>query len=223
LAAQTAVSTSAASTEASSVVLADKSPDISAASRNAVPPVEVAQSFRRLDEIGKGDLSLQDSRLPAKRVLASFQVKQMGQEIQIIDQDNSVYTGYVLPAGDLLESVSAEKKAQAPPSSRAFRLYSDSSLQNLTNTSSLQGLAFRVTGTNSSLNQRVVFSGNLIWLGLTNAGFSGRMQIAGGAVGGLGGGGVASGSALSTASHISGKVTVGDGQEFEIEAVYAKP
>jgi hypothetical protein len=222
LAAQTTAPTSAALTE-SRTVSADKIPEISGTSTNAVHPAEVAQSFRRLDEIGKGDLSLQDGRVPAQIVLASFQVKQTGQEIQIIDQDNSVYTGSVLPAGDLLKSALAAKKAQAPPSSRAVGLYSDSSLQNVTNTASLQGLAFRVTGTNSSLNQRVVFSGNLIWVGLTNAGFSGKMQIAGGAVGGLGGGGGASGSAVPTASHVSGKVRIGDGQEFEIEAVYAKP
>jgi hypothetical protein len=225
-----AVPSAAPSTEARPAVLAESIAEIPTSSTNALHTVELAQNFRRLDTARTDALGLQDGRAPAQVVLASFQVKQVGQEIQIVDQDGSVYSGYVVPAGASLKSAPLEKEAQAATSSGASRLYSESSSQSVAGMPSSQSLAFRVTGTNSSLNQRVVFSGNLTWLGRTNDAFSARMRNAGGVVGGLAGGGgggapvssVTPDSSIATASHISGNLIIGDGPELEIQAVPAK-
>jgi hypothetical protein len=95
----------------------------------------------------------------AQRVLTSFNVEQAGRELRVIDSDGSVYAGPVqstnTPAGAVsqdgrglnnqavskkgLQSRFAAQESEAPP----------------------LGSSFQLTGTNKTLNRRVVFAGVL--------------------------------------------------------------
>ena len=94
-------------------------------------------------------------------VLASFRVEQSGGQLRVIDSDGSVYSGYVVAAA----------RGSAIP-----KLAEDSSLSNAaasvsaslpTNSFDFYGavppreFSFRVSGTNLTLNQMVVFTGDL--------------------------------------------------------------
>ena len=96
-------------------------------------------------------------------VLASFAVEQNGRAMRIVDSDGSVYSGYVQ-----LEPASARVAADsitdfgAAPLNRAKE-----SLDKAPLADSAQNYSFRVSGTNRSLRQSVVFAGNLV--AITNA------------------------------------------------------
>lgn len=108
----------------------------------------------------------------AAPVLASFRTEQTGNRLRVIDADGSVYTGVLAAA------------ARGQVSNGAV--------------SPVQSRSFRVTGTNITSRQRVVFTGRLVLGALSQAAVS--STVAGGAVdvsgnttgagsGGLGGGG----------------------------------
>lgn len=88
----------------------------------------------------------------APAVLAAFQMEQNGGEIRVVDQDGSVYNGTVeltnaafAPAPAAGQNLSFAKEAQVPDAAGA----------------SVQNYYFRVSGTNRSLQQNVMFTGNL--------------------------------------------------------------
>ncbi|HMP83626.1 MAG TPA: hypothetical protein PKA41_13075 [Verrucomicrobiota bacterium] len=102
-------------------------------------------------------------------VLNSFQVEQLGDELRVIDEDGSTYSGNILVAGVRFQSAPPSgagggndgglgkhrdeiKKTEASKDSTA----SESRLQ------SDQNFYFRVAGFNNTLRQNVVFEGNLI-------------------------------------------------------------
>ena len=111
-------------------------------------------------------------------VLNSFVVEQDGAQLRFIDADGSVYEGALLagdagtvrtPArlasGDKLDDT---KKQKAAPS-RSLNTPKAAALQTAENAQRIQGEAagyqnssFRVTGTNLSVNQKVVVNGNFI-------------------------------------------------------------
>jgi len=102
---------------------------------------------------------------PMPQVLASFQFEQNGRQLRIVDADGSVYEGEIgSPAGGLQEVREADGQ-----SALAFK----KTVPTQTSTGRDQilpagGVAaidpdsvFRVTGTNRTLNQLVIFTGNL--------------------------------------------------------------
>ena len=95
-------------------------------------------------------------------VLVSFQVQQSDQNLRVVDQDGSVYSGYWRAAGapDQNQKV-AGSPAAAPPAATTglpeadTRAYKDQQ-------PAAQNYFFQVVGTNQSLKKIVVFNGNFI-------------------------------------------------------------
>jgi hypothetical protein len=119
----------------------------------------VVQSFSQADF---GTKAKADSKNGAASVLLSFQVEQNGNEMKIIDHDGSVYTGSWHLA-DTLPRVrspksedSSSSKLQVEPERKSGEKVSAT----LQDTGS-QAFLFTVAGTNRSLKQRVVFTGNV--------------------------------------------------------------
>ena len=184
-----------------------------AKSEAAAPQSVTAQHFYRLNLPANSPRAAVAS--PAL-VLASFRVEQKGDQLRVVDGDGSVYTGAVqvaraegVPYG--LEAATAQNK-------------SDAFLEDRTRAASAVGnYFFRVTGTNRNLKQNVVFTGNFI--PLTN---TAPRQTNVGSVGGT----IAaarraapepSGPPVSLLNaRISGKVTIGDQKEIEVNAAPAK-
>jgi hypothetical protein len=128
-----------------------------------------------------------DGQLRAKKilspVLASFQVEQSAQNLRVVDQDGSVYSGY-WRAADVPErdQKSSQLMPTTPPTAATglpeadARAYKDQQ-------QAVQNYIFQVTGTNRSLKQNVVFNGNFMALtngvpliqmnGFANNGFAG--------------------------------------------------
>jgi hypothetical protein len=168
-----------------------------------------------------------DKAMPAKAVLASFQVEQTGSQLRIVDGDGSVYSGYVQPVGAALRARSA--KLEAPAAAATTRapggaLAPTTSSSLTSDQPASQNYAFRVAGTNRSLNQKVVFTGNL--LTATNLASSlpaVTNQSVGGGLGGSQNAPAQQGLLPLLNSQISGKVVIGTGKAVEINALPANP
>jgi hypothetical protein len=184
-------------------------------------------------------------------VLANFQVQQNGREMRVVDEDGSVYSGYVQtdvtdmqkqPALDMVPSASSPampaapsagfqagaahasiaKRQQLAPTGQTPALYGGNAGTNQAALQAAQNYSFRVAGTNRSLNQNVIFTGNL--LAITNqAPFMQQSNFT-----------VANGDVMQVVpagqlpsqlplfnSRISGKAVIDDHREIEINAVPA--
>jgi hypothetical protein len=134
------------------------------------------QRFVQMAGPSKNKVSAKPSA--ADFVLNSFVVEQDGAQLRFIDADGSVYEGALL-AGDAgtvrtLDRVASgdkldDTKKQKAAASRSLNSPKAASLQTAENTQRIQGEAagyqnssFRVAGTNLSVNQKVVVSGNFI-------------------------------------------------------------
>lgn len=119
-------------------------------------------------------------------VLDEFVVQQNGNALKIVDRDGSVYDGYVQSASGEATGTNwhyffADKraKAEAPTEESPATVVSASSATagsvrrdagSEQQSTDAQNLFFRVEGTNRSLQQRVVFTGNLIQNSFIEAG-----------------------------------------------------
>jgi hypothetical protein len=201
--------------------------DSAAAVRKEPGSISATQWFAQTVQSPKTKSSLADKAAPAHPVLAAFQVEQAGHELRIVDGDGSVYSGYLQIAGTARRRSSV--KSEAPAAARSSRplgaVLEEKSTASLdADQPAPQTYFFRVTGTNRSLQAKVVFTGNL--LAATNLALfqpaTNDLKLGGG----LGG---ARGVALQPDllpllhSRISGKVVVGSGQAVEINAMPAAP
>jgi len=116
-------------------------------------PAEVSQSFPFSNQIA----------IPVTNALASFTVEQNGADLKVVDADGSVYTGQLLLAG--AESRNPAASSQIVPNTAVgntanygLRGQANAPAQALNQNQ----LNFRVEGTNRSLNQNVVFTGNFV-------------------------------------------------------------
>ena len=89
----------------------------------------------------------------AAPVLASFQVEQSGGQIRVVDEDGSVYSGYL----QLTNAPSA-----APPAADQSLAPATANADQKTPPPAEQNYYFIVSGTNRSLNQAVLFTGNVV-------------------------------------------------------------
>jgi len=99
----------------------------------------------------------------ASPVLATFQLEQAGDQLRVIDSDGSTYTGAITPpaAGAFYEAKVELKggpvtKTDDRTAARAISAEGDLAYQ------PGQNYFFRVTGTNRTLRQPVVFAGNIL-------------------------------------------------------------
>ncbi len=123
-------------------------------------------------------------------VLNEFAVEQVGGEMQIVDADGSIYRGTLqeqsldqaMPsgAGQVFLRSRAGEAAPAAAVQAPVRAGTDLAPQFL---NAAQNYSFRVVGTNLSLKQKVVFTGNFVGiqsqdvLGTTNAVPTGQTQV----------------------------------------------
>jgi hypothetical protein len=103
---------------------------------------------------------------PMPNVLTTFQLEQSGQQLRIVDADGSVYEGGFLTAAKLSDEVAAKAETDTAEG-RKNVVATQAANQELgvlasNRPAAPQSFAFRVVGTNRSLNQMVVFTGNLL-------------------------------------------------------------
>ncbi len=190
-----------------------------------VPPGQAGNTQTFVSNGGKNSLQqvFKNAAVASKvaPVLANFQFNQSGTAISVVDNDGSVYRGYLMagetPTEKLLD---AAKKSPGVQDKDAAAKSQGGAAQNY---------FFRVAGTNRSLNQNVVFTGNV--LALTNPVALAEQNRRGGFGGGSGGGnlqlsdGNASPSQLGifSNSRIQGTAVINTTNSIEINAVPAAP
>jgi hypothetical protein len=149
--------------------------DLTTASANQVVPAPAAVVAQKLSWINSpATADRRDgaaSKLGAAPMLGSFRTEQSGNQLRVIDADGSAYAGNLTASTDILDSNGAFPAAQTR--------------------------AFRVTGTNLTLHQPVIFTGNLVFAGESSLhskkDVSGAVAVSGGIVYGVHGGGFVGG------------------------------
>jgi hypothetical protein len=163
----------------------------------------VTQLFRNQMPIGG-----QTAPAPAS-VMTQFRVEQDGAVVRIIDNDESIYTGSLQeaemptapqPAPTVALNTAQKSRSLAAPQPRPDLA------QNLT-----QNFRLEVSGTNRTLNQKVVFSGNLVGNQISLSSFAQNQQAARQ--------NQKLQQQLSNVMRISGNVRVGTGANQPVEAV----
>jgi len=195
--------------------------------QNKSKSFSAAQWFAQVPPTPEARETLTDNAAPLHPVLASFQVQQTGKELRIVDGDGSVYRGYM----QIGEAPRRQRSAnmEAPAAARASRalgavLEENRAASLVADQSASQTYFFRVAGTNRSLNEKVVFTGNL--LAPTNLTLSLPVATNLSIGGGLGGfqNAPAQQSLLPLLNYrISGKVVIGGGKAVEINALPTNP
>lgn len=195
--------------------------------RKEAKSVHAPQWFAQVAQSPKTKASLADKATPAHPVLASFQVEQAGPKLRIVDGDGSVYSGYLQIAAASRPQRSAKTKAAAAlRSSRALGggLENKAAARVDSDQPAPQTYSFRVTGTNRSLQKRVVFTGNL--LAATNLTLSPPVSVNAGTASSVSGFRPASSQPNLLRlgnSRISGKVVIGSGKAVEVNALPTSP
>ena len=158
-------------------------------------------------------------------VLAAFEFQQNGTALAVVDHDGSVYNGTLQPVEPaVLDDLS---KAKEPADRRAEKLESvQKDLGVIGNTqSSAQNYSFRVAGFNRTLNQNVVFTGNVIGdsNATANAAQNFSNQIVSGRAGQFQSANANASPALFSNSRIAGTATIDRTNQIEINAVPVAP
>ena len=123
------------------------------------------QWFAQVAPVSKAKTALADKASPAHPVLASFQVEQAGPALRIVDGDGSVYSGYVQIAAAARRQRSTKAESSATtraPQTLGAVLEEPPAASRDSDQPAQPAYFFRVAGTNRSLNNKVVFTGNLM-------------------------------------------------------------
>ena len=161
-------------------------------------------------------------------VLASFEFQQNGTALAVVDHDGSVYNGTLQPVEPaVLDDLSKAKEELAD--TRAGKLgaaQKEKDLGVVANTlSAAQNYSFRVAGFNRTLNQNVVFTGNVI--GSSNVTANVAQNFSNQAVSGRAGQFQSANANVSQAlfsnSRIEGTATIDRTNRIEINAVPVAP
>lgn len=158
-------------------------------------------------------------RTISRAVLRSFRVEQNGNQIRFIDGDGSVYSGFL---GDSENEKDVAETSTVAPGAAAvghkYRMIVTNSANLDGANQTIQNLYFRVSGTNRSLRQPVVFTGN--FAPVTAIGRSQKLYFDNGVAG--------SGSVAPNLgplnwqllnSQLQGKVLVGGSNQMDIKAL----
>ncbi len=176
----------------------------------------ISQRFTQIQLPAKSKMAKLESAPTSAQVLAAFQVQQVGDELRIIDGDGSIYRGRLVAADELRSPYTESKDSVA--SAGRVQSRERSFQQAVSSVPALQNYSFRVTGTNRSMNQNVIFSGNLaaatnsvllnVITNSVNTGVNGIQNSAA----------IQNSNPLSNA-RISGRAQIGKGKEIPIEAI----
>jgi hypothetical protein len=157
----------------------------------------------------------------AAPVLANFQVQQIAGAIRVVDQDGSVYDGSLLPENAVAQAGPVPAATPAPVA--ALPEIQDKDLSAAKKVSqAAQNYFFRVAGTNRTLQQNVVFTGNL--LAISSAATNMQLSFLG--AGGFGGGRAQSELTNQlpwSGSRIAGTAVIAGTNNIEINAVPFSP
>ena len=167
--------------------------------------------------------------IKAVPVLVNFQVQQNGNAVRVVDADGSVYDGSLLPASAVAQNEPAPAATPTPAGTAPEQVERAKSIASRDESQTAQNYFFRVTGTNQTLKQNVVFAGNLVAMASTAA----NSQQASNASGNLGVGG-AGGDRLQSAlanqnqlawsnSRIAGMAVIAETNQIEINAMPLSP
>jgi hypothetical protein len=160
----------------------------------------------------------------AVSVLANFKVEQNGNAIRVVDADGSVYDGSLQP-----ESAVAQNGASAAAAPAPTQVERAKTAANKDESQTVQNYFFRVSGTNQTLKQNVVFTGNLLAMASTTTNLQQSISGSAGFVAGAGGfGGGRLQPALTnqlpwSSSRITGTAMVAGTNNIEINAVPLSP
>jgi hypothetical protein len=102
------------------------------------------------------------SAFDGSSILKTFQLEQVGSRLRVIDSDGSTYSGDIAPVvnGDAYGVATQSRSATVPSPGRPVSAQPVTPPANAVS-GLVQNFSFRVTGTNRTLRQPVVFSGNL--------------------------------------------------------------
>jgi hypothetical protein len=112
---------------------------------------QVLQPFRRTDapqKVGKVT--------GVSNVLASFRVEQDADKLRVIDSDGSIYTGFVAQSPDLAKQAVTAYKLAGEQKDTVADVAADKPPQ------PVRFYRFRVSGTNRTLKEEIVFTGNFL-------------------------------------------------------------
>jgi hypothetical protein len=190
-------------------------------------PANESVTFVQVVPKAKGTGAVTDKPASPSPVLTSFQVQQVGSELRVVDRDGSVYAGYwqagAIPPPAI--PTSTEGLAVAPRSQTREQFVELKPARALQKDQlASQSYAFRVVGTNRSLNQLVVFTGRM--LTATNSTWSMPVATNLNIVRGTDGTRpplAQQGIMPLLNTRISGHVVVGSGKAAEVNALPAKP
>lgn len=157
----------------------------------------------------------------AAPVLANFQVQQNAGAIRVVDQDGSVYDGSLLPENAVAQAEPAPAATPAPVAALPEIQNKDLSAAKKV-PQAAQNYFFRVAGTNRTLQQNVVFTGNL--LAVSSVATNLQLSFRGG--GGFGGGRAQSELTNQlpwSSSRITGTAVIAGTNNIEINAVPLSP
>jgi prepilin-type processing-associated H-X9-DG protein len=164
--------------------------------------------------------SFKNTAAPAKAVavLANFQVHQYGSKIRVVDADGSVYEGSLQPESDAVQSGLPVAATPPPPLNAPAQAERKDTIATRDDSQSAQNYFFRVRGMNQTLQQSVVFTGNL----LADTSTSTNLQQT------FGGGGAQMQLALTNQlpwsdSRIAGTAVIAGTNSIEINAVPLPP
>jgi hypothetical protein len=183
-------------------------------------PNTVRQKFLGVSEFaGKGTRS---SALSAEPVLRSFVVEQSGRALRVTDADGSVYAGSIQAVPTRALRIGAQQSPSARTAAQPTAAPENFSTEKLKDAVSIQSYySFQVAGTNRSLRQKVVFSGNLVPF-TNNPSITTTNSLLGIAPGKTGDVPAPAQFTPLLHSQISGILQVGTQQEIEIKALPIK-
>ena len=208
------------SLDAAAAPSATRQPQVFYADETKKESKAAVQRFVQVETGVKAKAAVLDKVSPAKTVLASFELQQVGSEVRIVDGDGSVYTGFADVAGNAtrLRSTNAEAPARGAAGLRTAGGNAEPRTLSLSDAEGQTGqnYSFRVTGTNRTLNQSIVFTGHLTPVTVIN-GITNGLRLSGGA--GKLQAETQQASQPAATSRISGKAVVGDRNEVEVNAV----
>ncbi|MEI9863387.1 MAG: hypothetical protein WDN00_02295 [Limisphaerales bacterium] len=166
--------------------------------------------------------SFKNTSAPAKSavVLANFQVQQAGNAIRLVDSDGSVYDGELQPDNEAKEKTPSGILQAPADQTKSFARRDEPQMTQ--NSQAAQNFSFRVTGTNLTLKQNVVFAGSV----LANSKQGGNQQQAfdnKGAAGGAQSQSLLKNQLLWSDSRIAGTAVVANTNNIEINAEPQSP
>jgi hypothetical protein len=182
-----------------------------------------SQAFvNRVPASSYGKITTSGDRTP---VLANFQVEQRGDQLRVIDGDGSTYLGEMnlAAAGQSAAVASANRGAASFALKQEDKLATGQAVAaRLAEPQSAQNFVCRVSGTNRTLNQPVVFTWNFV--ALTNELAAAQFKLAPGGAHVLPNNVPAQAlPLLLNNSAINGRAQLGGAQEIEINAVPVSP